>query len=74
MGRIRRERWGSLRFDLNLHCWYGERLVEETGLRTPHRFWRLRAFAGAVAEIASFRRAPRLRAEQRDLCWLCGSL
>ena len=32
MGRIRRERWGSREIDLDLLL-YGDRLVEETGLR-----------------------------------------
>src|SRR2546423_14505015 len=35
MGRVRRERWGSREIDLDLLL-YGDRLVEETGLRIPH--------------------------------------
>src|SRR5207244_5089336 len=44
MGRIRRERWGSREIDLDLLL-YGERLVEETGLRIPHPLLEVRAFA-----------------------------
>jgi 2-amino-4-hydroxy-6-hydroxymethyldihydropteridine diphosphokinase len=52
MGRIRRERWGSREIDLDLLL-YGERLVEETGLRIPHPLLEGRAFALVpLAEIA----------------------
>lgn len=44
MGRIRRERWGSREIDLDLLL-YGDRLVEETGLRVPHPLLEGRAFA-----------------------------
>ncbi|MGZ6125065.1 MAG: 2-amino-4-hydroxy-6-hydroxymethyldihydropteridine diphosphokinase [Myxococcales bacterium] len=52
MGRIRRERWGSREIDLDLLL-YGDRLVEETGLRIPHPLLEDRAFALVpLAEIA----------------------
>jgi 2-amino-4-hydroxy-6-hydroxymethyldihydropteridine diphosphokinase len=52
MGRIRRERWGSREIDLDLLL-YGDRLVEETGLRIPHPLLEGRAFALVpLAEIA----------------------
>jgi 2-amino-4-hydroxy-6-hydroxymethyldihydropteridine diphosphokinase len=52
MGRIRREHWGSREIDLDL-LMYGERVVEETGLRIPHPLLEDRAFALVpLAEIA----------------------
>jgi len=52
MGRIRRERWGSREIDLDLLI-YGDRVVEETGLRIPHPLLEDRAFALVpLAEIA----------------------
>jgi len=52
MGRVRRERWGSREIDLDLLL-YGDRLVEETGLRIPHPLLEGRAFALVpLAEIA----------------------
>ena len=52
MGRIRRERWGSREIDLDLLL-FGDRLVEETGLRIPHPLLHGRAFALVpLAEIA----------------------
>jgi len=52
MGRVRRERWGSREIDLDLLL-YGNRVVEETGLRIPHPLLEARAFALVpLAEIA----------------------
>jgi len=52
MGRVRRERWGSREIDLDLLL-YGQRQVEETGLRVPHPLLQERAFALVpLAEIA----------------------
>jgi 2-amino-4-hydroxy-6-hydroxymethyldihydropteridine diphosphokinase len=52
MGRIRREHWGSREIDLDLLL-YGDRVVEETGLRVPHPLLEGRAFALVpLAEIA----------------------
>ncbi len=52
MGRVRRERWGSREIDLDLLL-YGDRVVEETGLRIPHPLLEDRAFALVpLAEIA----------------------
>jgi len=52
LGRVRRERWGSREVDLDLLL-YGNRVVEETGLRIPHPLLEDRAFALVpLAEIA----------------------
>ena len=67
MGRIRRERWGSREIDLDLLL-YGERLVEETGLRIPHPLLEARAFALVpLAEIAPSAVHPVSRLSMRDL-------
>ena len=69
MGRIRRERWGSREIDLDLLL-YGERLVEETGLRIPHPLLEARAFALVpLAEIAPETLHPRLQLSARELLW-----
>ena len=52
MGRVRHERWGSREIDLDILL-YGDRVVEETGLRIPHPLLEVRAFALVpLAEIA----------------------
>ena len=52
IGRVRRERWGSREIDLDLLL-YGERVLEETGLRIPHPLLAERAFVLApLVEIA----------------------
>jgi 2-amino-4-hydroxy-6-hydroxymethyldihydropteridine diphosphokinase len=52
MGRVRHERWGSREIDLDILL-YGDRVVEETGLRIPHPLLEGRAFALVpLAEIA----------------------
>jgi 2-amino-4-hydroxy-6-hydroxymethyldihydropteridine diphosphokinase len=67
MGRIRRERWGSREIDLDLLL-YGQRLVEETGLRVPHPLLPDRAFALApLAEIAPAAVHPVCGLTMRDL-------
>ena len=67
MGRIRRERWGSREIDLDLLL-YGDRLVEETGLRIPHPLLEGRAFALVpLAEIASDSVHPVSRLTVREL-------
>jgi len=66
MGRVRRERWGSREIDLDLLL-YGDRLVEETGLRIPHPLLEGRAFALVpLAEIApgAVHPASRLTAQE----------
>jgi 2-amino-4-hydroxy-6-hydroxymethyldihydropteridine diphosphokinase len=67
MGRIRRERWGSREIDLDLLL-YGERLVEETGLRIPHPLLGERAFALVpLAEIAPAAVHPLSKLTMREL-------
>ena len=67
LGRVRREKWGSREIDLDLLL-YGERLVEETGLRIPHPLLQDRAFALVpLAEIAPAAVHPVSGLTMRDL-------
>ena len=43
MGRVRREKWGSREIDLDL-LFFGDRVIEETGLQVPHPLIAQRAF------------------------------
>ena len=43
MGRMRRERWGSREIDLDLLL-FGDKVIDQTGLRIPHPLLAERAF------------------------------
>ena len=77
MGRVRREKWGSREIDLDL-LFYGDRVIEETGLQVPHPLIAQRAFVlEPLCEVARDLWHPalrmtvdelrhRLRPEERD--------
>jgi 2-amino-4-hydroxy-6-hydroxymethyldihydropteridine diphosphokinase len=60
-GRVRAERWGPRLLDLDILLW-GTRVVDEPGLRIPHRELHLRRFAlEPLAELDPEARHPVLQ-------------
>lgn len=53
LGRVRAEKWGPRRIDLDL-LFYGDRTIEEDDLVVPHPFLHLRRFVlEPLAELAA---------------------